>query len=318
MSTGPRTADEPANTGRPDPGEADLVLLLAMKSWAPAPRGVGAAEAATRVLERLEPSWAARLLRLAGELDRDPGSIPLDRIRARERLRQAHRAEARLTTERIHPTWWARGLAQESPSVRRAVVAAAPDSIRDRIQSGLLLDNDDLRSERPADPEVLGWACALWTERLVGGEPDRPDDPPVIAAMTGGSLRRAYRICRRAGRIKLALAGESPASPASPVGAIIAADRPELSAVARHDAQSVVPSRKLPARHRAARVGLVTIARLLAECEPFRVRWALQHWPYAIAKLTRSLIPPASKRSEVVIQAEAEILNLAASDVPRG
>lgn len=315
MSTGPGTADGPAGTGRPNPGEADLVLLLAMKSWAPASRGVGAAEAATRVLERLEPTWAARLLRHAGELDLEPGSGAVDRVRARERLRQAHRAEARPTTERIHPTWWARGLAQESPSVRRAVVAAAPESIRDRIQSELLLDNDDLRPERPADPVVLGWAGALWTERLVGGEPDRPDDPPVIAAMTGGSLRRAYRICRRAGRIKLALAGESPAPMAD---AITAADRPELSAIARHDARSVVPSTKLPARHRAARVGLLTFARLLAECEPFRVRWALQHWPYAIAKLARSLIPPAAKRSEVVIQAEAEILNLAASDVPRG
>ncbi|MHB1561279.1 MAG: hypothetical protein ACYC61_27855 [Isosphaeraceae bacterium] len=315
MSTRPGTADGPVGAGRPGLGEADLVLLLAMKSWAPSPRGVGAAETATRVLERLEPSWAARLLRLADELDREPGSGPLDRAGARERLRQTHRAEARSTTERIHPTWWARGLAQESPAVRRAIIATAPDSIRERIQSDLLLDNDDLRPERPADPEVLGWACALWTERLVGGEPNRLDDPPVIAAMTGGSLRRAYRICRCAGRIKLALAGESPASPA---GAITAVDRPELSAVARHDARSVTPSAKLPTRHRAARVGLLTFARLLADCEPFRVRWALQHWPYAIAKLTRSLIPPTAKRSEVVNQAEAEILSLATTDLPRG
>ncbi len=315
MSDRPGLVDVPVGAGRSIPSEADLVLLLALKSWAPAPREVGAAGAAMRVLERLEPSWTARLLRLADDLEREPGSGPIDRARARERLRQAHRAEARLTTDRVHPSWWARGLSQESPAVRRAVVATAPDSIRERIQSELLLDNDDLRSERPADPEVLGWACALWTERLVGGEPDRPDDPPVIAAMTIGTLRRTYRICRRAGRIKLALAGESPAPT---IEVPTAADRPDLSAVARHDARSVAPSAKLPARHRAARVGLLTFARLLGECEPFRVRWALQHWPYPIAKLTRSLIPPAAKRSEVVIQAETEILSLAASDVPRG
>ncbi len=313
MTTDTETADE--SSGRPIPGEAEVVLLLAMKAWAPAPRGAGAAQAATRVLERLELSWAARLLRLADELDREPGSGPIERATARERLRQAHRAEAHVTTERIHPTWWARGLAQESPSVRRAVVSAAPESIRARIQSELLLDNDDLRSERPADRQVLEWAGALWTERLVGGEPDRPDDPPVIAAMTGGSLRRAYRICRRAGQIKLALAGELSAPWTR---SIAAAGRPELTAVARHDARAVAPSAKLPTRRRPARIGLLTFARLLAECEPFRVRWALQHWPYPSAKLTRSLIPPAAKRSEVVIQAESQILSLAVLDVPRG
>lgn len=313
MTTGAGKADEPS--GRPPASDADLVLLLALKSWAPAPREVGTTEAATRVLARLEPSWAARLLRLADRLDHVPGSGLVDRAQARERLRQAHRAEAHLTPQRIHPTWWARGLAQESPSVRRAVVSAAPESIRARIQSELLLDNDDLRSERPADPEVLGWACALWTERLVGGEPNRPNDPPVISAMTGGSIRRAYRICRRCGQIKLALAGESSAPWTE---SLAAAGRPELAAIARHDTRAVAPSAKLPTRLRAARIGLITFARLLSECEPFRVRWALQHWPYPIAKLTRSLIPPAEKRSEVVIQAEAEILSLAASDVPRG
>ena len=120
----------------------------------------------------------------------------------------AHRAEARVDLARVHPSWWARGLREESPTVRRAVVATAPEPIRGRVQAELLLDNDDLRAERPADPEVLEWACTLWTERLVGGEARRPDDPPIIVAMSELSPRAGYRLCRYAGEFKLALAGQ--------------------------------------------------------------------------------------------------------------
>src|SRR5262249_61598380 len=125
-----------------------------------------------------------------------PTTGPGDRAEARERLRDAHRNETRVDLARLHPSWWARGLREESPAVRRAVVAAAPEPIRARVQADLLLDNDDLRAERPADPEVLEWACSLWTERLVGGEPRKADDPPIIVAMSGLSLRDSYRLCR--------------------------------------------------------------------------------------------------------------------------
>src|SRR5262249_30808766 len=150
-----------------------------------------------RLLARLEPSWARRMLDGEGGSTTGAG----DRVEARERLREAHRAEARVEPARVHPSWWARALREESPSVRRAVVAAAPEPIPSRVQAGLLLDNDDLRAERPADPEVLAWACSLWTERLVGGEPRKADDPPVILMMSGLSPRAAHRLCRYAGEI---------------------------------------------------------------------------------------------------------------------
>ncbi len=198
---------------------------------------------------------------------------------------------------------------EESPSVRRAVVATAPEAIRGPAQAGLLLDNDDLKSERPADPQVLAWACSLWTERLVGGEPDRSDDPPVIAAMSGLSPRAGYRICRYAGEIKLALAGEGHVEWAR---AFATSAGPEFAVVARHDVRSTVASAaKLPPRRLPARIGLLTIARLLADGEPFRVRWALQHWPYAIAKLVRSLMPPVAKRSLVMMNVESVVLRMA-------
>jgi hypothetical protein len=68
---------------------------------------------------------------------------------------------------------------------------------------------------------------------------------------------------------------------------------------------------KLPSRHRAARLGVQTLARLLADSEPFRLRWALQHWPYPIAKLIRSLIASPPQRSAAVSQGEYLILKTA-------
>jgi hypothetical protein len=303
MSSGPEAA---AGGDRQDKlGEADRVLLLALSAWAPAGRardGSDQENPRLRLLERLEPSWARRLLE--GE---SPRPVPVDRAEARERLRQAQRAEARVDPARVHPSWWVRGLQEESPSVRRAVVATAPEPIRGRVQSALLLDNDDLRSERPADPQVLAWTLSLWTERLVGGEAGRPDDPPVIVAMSELSLRAGYQLCRYAGELKLAIGG-SPR--ADWLREYAASAGPEFSAIADQDIRST-PAAKWPPRRLAARIGLLTIARLLSDCEPFRVRWALQHWPYTIAKLARSLMPPAAKRSALMMQVEAGVLKAA-------
>ena len=55
----------------------------------------------------------------------------------------------------------------------------------------------------------------------------------------------------------------------------------------------------------------MTLARLLADCEPFRVRWALQHWPYPIAKLVRFLMAAASNRSASRLQSESLVLKTA-------
>jgi hypothetical protein len=125
--------------------------------------------------------------------------------------------------------------------------------------------------------------------------------------MSGLSPRSAYRLCRSAGEIKLALAGQGRPDWAA---AFARTAGPEFAAVARHDVKSAAGS-KLPARRLPARIGLLTIARLLADCEPFRVRWALQHWPYTIAKLVRALMPPPEKRSPVVRHVEADVLKAA-------
>ncbi len=210
---------------------------------------------------------------------------------------------------------------EESPAVQRVVAAAAPETVRSSVQAGLLLDNDDLRAERVPDPEVLAWVMSLWSERLVGGAPEKDDDTPAIIALSNLSPRTGHRLCFCAGITKLVLAGQGASDhdpmmrPSSRAREEWLRDRlafagPEFGAVARHDVHAS-RTMKLPRRRRIARLGLLTIARLLGDCEPFRVRWALQHWPYTIAKLTRSLMTLESKRSPVVSHVEAEVLKTA-------
>jgi hypothetical protein len=80
--------------------------------------------------------------------------------------------------------------------------------------------------------------------------------------------------------------------------------------MARHDVEAGRSS-TLPLRRHKARIGLVTFARLLADAEPFRLRWALQHWPYPIAKLVRSLMPPTGRRSTSLLDWESLVLKTA-------
>ncbi len=294
--------------------EADRILLLALRAW-----GGQSANRAVDLADRLEASWGRRLgdAREHGlEFD---GPDVLEPTSARQELGQAHWASMHVDPVRVHPSWWVRALREESPAVRRVVAARAPDQFRDSVQGGLLLDNDDLRTDREPEPEVLAWAMSLWSERLVGGGPDRGDDPPAILALSVLSPRAGYRLCHFAGIAKLALAGPAAIDRDSrPVGRAraewfkerLAFAGPEFGAVARHDFKALQGTRQ-PRRRRPARLGLLTIARLLVDCEPFRLRWALQHWPYTIAKFTRSLMTADSKPSPVVSNVESQVLKIA-------
>ncbi len=316
--------DEGSTNHPGDLGESDRILLLALHAWGGGPGADAAGASAvgtlpSRLMGLLEPS-RGRQLRDYWEhgLKSDILEV-VDPAAARQQLADAHRATMHVDPVRVHASWWVRALREESPAVRRVVAAEAPDPVRDAVQTGLLLDNDDLRTDRTPDPEVLAWVMSLWSERLVGGGPDRVDDPPAIVALAGLSDRAGYRLCRCAGIAKLAIAGQSATDrDPTPLGRAreewfkerLAFTGPEFAAVARHDVKSIQGTR-LPPRRRSARLGLLTIARLLVDCEPFRLRWALQHWPYAIAKLTRSLMAPDAKRSTVVSGVESHLLKIA-------
>jgi hypothetical protein len=304
--------------------DADRVLLLANIAWRDRfrrPENTSMPDDAgpdflARYRDRLAPAWLQTLLNAS---DRDTllaGSN--DAPAALDELRRMHRATARVDLLRIHPSWWVRALREESPAVQRLVPASLAASLRDHLQSGLLLDSRDLVSERVIGPEVLSWVMALWTERLVGGEVERADDSPAVIVLSRLSPGAGYRLCRLVGFCKLVLAGEPRAGHTGAserarrewlTGQLAKAD-PDLRTLARRDVEASRSS-KLPPRHQAARIGLATIARLLADREQFRLRWALQHWPYPIAKLIRSLMPPTTNRPTVLIDSETWILKTA-------
>jgi hypothetical protein len=305
--------------------EADRALLLALRAWSdeckkPAQRASeadGEHDFILRFWDWLDPTWVERLCtawdRQAKNLDAGDAAAAL------ERLRRMHAACARVEPVEVHSSWWVRALKDESPAVQRAVAASFPESMRHPLQAELLLDSQDLATDRAPSLPFLGWVLGLWLERLFGGEPERPDDPPAIIAMTRLSARAGYRLCRMVGLGKIWLAGQSPEDARSRTSqrarrewlqAQLSVDDPLLQAQLRRDVQSVV-SAKVPERHRAARLGLVTFARLLADFEPFRLRWALQHWPYPIAKLIRGAMPPSSKRLPALLQWESLVLKTA-------
>jgi hypothetical protein len=199
------------------------------------------------------------------------------------------------------------------------VAASVPEPLRHSLQAGLLLDAQDIVSERPVLPIVREWVMGLWTERLLGGERARADDPPAIVAICALSARAGYRLCRMAGLAKMLLAADKPPSGriresqrmrAEWLGGRLAATEAEFKTRARADVQAIV-STKLPRRLRAVRIGLFSFARLLADCEPFRLRWALQHWPYPIVKLTRSLMSASADRTPAVLRGETQLLKTA-------
>jgi hypothetical protein len=305
--------------------EADLALILAFRAWAAfgpgeqsvSNRGSRTDNAPRAPWQRLRSSWS-RTIRTACEVGTEASRFP-DSDAALERLRRMHEASIRVDLDRVHPSWCVRALKEESPTVQRVVAACAPEHLRSAILTGLSLSAHDLTAERSAAPLVRSWALALWTERLVGGDSARTDDPLPIVVLSRLSPRSGYLICRLAGQIKSAIGGQRLAQGQAIAGrlerigelaeSLKAADPQFLEQVSRDLRSKSLAS--VPDRHLAARLGVQSLARLLADCEPFRLRWALQHWPYPIAKLVRSLIPSQAQRSLAVLQGEHLILTTA-------
>jgi hypothetical protein len=277
----------------------DEALVSALAAW-------GGVEA----LPLLRRFGAQRARRLAGALVPDPPAGPLDS------LRETRVAQGAPDPGRIHPSWYIRALQDESPAVRRVVVAASGTPLRAALIDALGLSEADLAPDHPADAGACGVALALWTERLVGDVPAREGDPAAILALATLGAVGLYRLLRLCGLAKQILAeDEATASPRRLTMDRIAVlgDRlagpidTRLVQLARKDWASTATL----GRHRLAGTGLATLGRLLARAEPYRVRWALQHVAYPVAKRLRVAAsrPEASVRE--VQELEARVLDAA-------
>lgn len=285
----------------PDPlSIADGALLTALEGWP--------ADSAPEFWASFASAWRDRLIE-GWNTRAHTGSSP-----AREQLRREHAAEARPDLSRIHPSWWVRALREETPAVQRAVTAGAPRAIQDSLLNGLGLTPDDLVPDRSPHAGALGCVLVLWSERLVGDCPVRDDDPPVIAALCRYDLREVSRLLQAIALVKWALTWDEP-PPLRPRDRArldffrerLGEPSPRLKQLARHD----VARHSVPSRHEWGRLGLLTIARLLGAAEPYRVRWALQHLPYPIARYTRTLMNPRARADSSLAAWESVVLTTA-------
>ncbi len=304
--------DQPASDTPCAVLNADLALLLCLEAW-------GFPDLARSKRSPwcwLDTQWHDRLENARRELD------PHAAEQALGLLRLSHRFQCRADPGRVHPTWWTRALQDESPAVRQFLALHGPSQVR-AAHDGLGTGREASESH-PPDPAVAGWVLSLSTERLVGGEPVGPDEPPAIVALAALSSRELYRLSHATGQAWTALAGDPDdilaLRPLDGRRKLWFHDRfsaqfgPESArpdAWAQHDLRGWRGSEGQHRRRRLASLGLSTIARLLAECEPYRVRWALQHVPYPVAKRIRSIMSVATTVSDQVQYLEIAVLEAA-------
>jgi hypothetical protein len=197
--------------------------------------------------------------------------------------------------------------------VQRIVAARAAPPLRAILQRGLGLAPADLVFDRPPHPAAARWALALWDERIVGDLHEWPDDSPIIFALTRLSLGELVALARTSGLVKLALAAVRPSDLRPRTRGWYDGFRqlwgeaePSLRSWARREYVDFVQSRvvsRLPGRS-LARFGLVSVGRLLALSQPYRIRWALQHLPYTMARSIR----PWIKESEATVAARERVI----------
>ena len=272
------------------PSTADRALLRSLRAWG--------GDDVDRAWSRLSAGWRDRLAEHRRPSERETIEDAWDA------LRRDHQASSRPDPARVHPTWFVRALKGESPAVRLAVAANAPESLREPLRRGLGLDDRAIAAVRPADPEALRWALALWAERLVGDVAERPDDPPVVVALSRLGPRDLARLVRAAGLAKLAFAieGTGPRPDDEARARFSTLDRVRLGYFRRHvgraDPRLVAMARDDLGviggewRRGHPRLGLLTFGRLLTLAETHRARWAVQHIPYPIARLLRGQETP--------------------------
>jgi hypothetical protein len=301
---------------------ADRAIICCLAAWG----GSDSGAEGTYPWRWFAPAWRARLLATKNR-DNLPG--PREALSL---LRRSHRLQGRAQPAAVHPGWYARALQDESPAVRQwiatrglvktgATLSAAPAAT-----TAVATEPNEPGGDHRfcASPEVAGWVLTLWTERLLGGEPVGADEPPVIVALASLSSRRLYRLAHAAGLAKAVLAGDT-----SGLSGDRSIDRQRVAWLRDQFLRFLGPQERQPqswartdlarpivtgqaGRHRRlATLGLITLARLLEGCQPYRARWALQHVPYPISKRIRALLAQNRGVKAPVRALEATILKTA-------
>jgi hypothetical protein len=292
---------------------ADFALLLCLDAWGFPQQG------ASKVTpwHRIGWPWRSRLDEARQVFATQNAAEAL------ELLRQAHLLQRRASPALVHATWWTRSLHDESPAVRRFLNLKGPSQFR-APEDAATVRVQDVFSGQTVEQEIADWVITLASERLVGGEPLGVHEPAVIVAVAGLRFRELYRLIHAAGMAKSALAGDlAGAVTRRPVDGdrlrwfgdhfskLFPPEDTRPQRWAHTDIQRFAPTGYRSLRSRYARSGLLTIARALHGSEPFRMRWALQHQPYALARRIRSLISAAPAASESVLRMENAILKAA-------
>jgi hypothetical protein len=276
---------------------AEQAFLLAIRAW-----GEGEEPA---ILLRLGHQQARKLNE---QRTRDPAPDPL------ASLHFIHDAQISPEPSRIHATWFVRALREESLAVQRVVVAEAVEPLRSTLLRDLQLTEDDLRDDRPAIREAVEIARSIWTERLVGDAPQRDDDPPLISIISSFKWVSLYRFARIIGLAKIS---SLPIEERDTIllnltnrkrseklhESLDELSDPRLKKIALLDWQATQPL----GRHALAALGLITVGRIMNQADPYRLRWALQHLPYSIAKRLRSIASKPQAQVKAVIDWEASI-----------
>ncbi len=307
----------------PAPVDADRALVLSCLAWpewtsreAALSIGEPSHDFVLKLWNWIEASWLRRVSAVwTGE---SAGELP-DRQTARERLRAMHVAASRLDVDRVHPSWLVRALREETPAVASIAARHGPDATRAVARRALGGSGANANATSHVRAEVVAWVLSLWTERLVGGRSETAADPPEIVAITQLSRLEALRLFRLWGFSKLALAGAHPQRKRPRpreierrkwIEAETAREPGSLRAMAQADVQAQAKSTALLPR-KMALLGVLGLARLCKDSDPFRLRWALQHLPYTIAKHIRSTIPKKVDRKLYHEAHEALLLKLA-------
>ena len=268
---------------------ADQSFLLALRAWG---KGLDA-----EAHQRLAPEWLDRL-DPDRSLSKAGGSKPAE---AAERLAREARLQRSVDLARVHPSWIVRALRDESPAVRKVVARNAFEPLRSILQRAFDdLSTIDVRLDRRPDPASVSLALTLWSERLVGDIPQRDDDAVAVVALTRLGPVELARLVERIGLVKIAAlsASSQPELRSRRQEWIVDRLRPPEQSAKPYEAliSSDIASLRRFAERIASGLGLITLGRLAANVDPYRLRWALQHIPYPFARIIRQTSSSGKRR----------------------